>query len=197
MTSLWFGTSRSEPADASQTSPTGLLGPSFNRVSFCSHGHQRQKSERPKQLRAALSAGFATSLEDRADLVRNDDDEAGAVNVEGWREGTRRGCLTGDVARNGREGAVEPNGVTGSVILAIMLMARLLCLLARERAGRLQKPSSRSALEAVDWVCSLDLPPAGALKIAPTGLLGPSCIGDLLQLARRKGTGAAGSRAPR
>ncbi len=193
---LRFETSKSEPAEASQTSPTGLLGPSFNRVSFCSHGHQRQKSERPKQLRAALSAGFATSFEDRAGLVRNDE-EAWAVNVEGWREGTRRGCLTGDVARNGREGAVEPNGVTGSVILAIMLMARLLCLLARERAGRLQKPSSRSALEAVDWVCSLNLPPAGALKIAPTGLLGPSCIGDLLQLARRKGTGAAGSRAPR
>src|SRR5208282_2670976 len=92
--------------------------------------------------------------------------------------------------------ASSRTAVTGSEMLALAVIARLLCLLARERAGRLQKPASRFALEAVNWVCCLGLPPADALRIAPAGLLGLLSIGDVLQLARRKGTGEAGSRAP-
>src|ERR1700722_17730766 len=47
----WF---RISPAKASETPPARLVGPSFNRVSFCSQRHQQRQSERAEQLRAAL-----------------------------------------------------------------------------------------------------------------------------------------------
>ena len=59
------------------------------------------------------------------------------------------------------------------------------------------RPSSRFAVEAVEFVSGLDFPPTGTLRTAPAGLLGPSFIRTLLQLARRKGTAEADSRVAR
>src|SRR5277367_5969477 len=93
--------------------------------------------------------------------------------------------------------ASSRTAVTGPLMLALAVMAQLLCLSARERATA-YRPGSRFALEAVEFVSGLDFPPTEALRTAPAGLLGPSFIQALLQLACRKGTAEADSReAPR